>query len=152
MRSTLVAVGKFRPGPARDLFDLYVRRLTPPPALVEVEEKRVMSDAQRREREADLLLAATPRGATIVLLDEHGASLTSEAFAAKLALWRDAGIADLAFLIGGAAGHGGAARQRADFSLSLGPMTWPHLLVRGMVAEQLYRGFSILAGHPYHRE
>jgi 23S rRNA (pseudouridine1915-N3)-methyltransferase len=86
-----------------------------------------------------------------VALDERGKALPSEAFAAKIGDWRDRGAGDLAFLIGGADGHGDAVRARADFLLAFGPMTWPHMLVRGMLAEQLYRAQQILAGHPYHR-
>jgi len=152
MRCHLLAVGRAKPGPARQLFELYAERLTPRLALVEVEERRPLPEAQLKEREAELLLAALPKGALLVLLDERGTSLSSQRFAEKLGGWRDQGVADLAFAIGGAAGHGAAAQAQADFTLSLGPMTWPHMLVRGMLAEQLYRGFSILAGHPYHRE
>jgi 23S rRNA (pseudouridine1915-N3)-methyltransferase len=91
------------------------------------------------------------RDCRIVVLDGGGRGLTSPALAAQLGRWRDAGTATVAFLIGGAAGHGAAALARADLVLSLGPPTWPHLLVRGLVAEQLYRAQQILAGHPYHR-
>ena len=152
MRCHLLAVGRAKPGPARQLFEFYAERLTPRLALIEVEEKRPLPEAQLKEREAELLLAALPKGAFLVLLDERGANLSSQRFAERLGGWRDQGVADLAFAIGGAAGHGPMAHARADFTLSLGPMTWPHMLVRGMLAEQLYRGFSILAGHPYHRE
>jgi 23S rRNA (pseudouridine1915-N3)-methyltransferase len=93
-----------------------------------------------------------PAGALVVLLDERGDDLTSAALAERIGKWRDQGIGDLALLIGGAAGHGEAARARAGFTLSLGRMTWPHMLVRGLIAEQLYRAQQILAGHPYHRE
>jgi 23S rRNA (pseudouridine1915-N3)-methyltransferase len=152
MRCHLIAVGRAKPGPTRQIFALYAERLSPPLSLIEVEEKRPLPEAQLKEREAELLLAALPKGALLVLLDEHGKALSSQGFAEKLGVWRDQGVADLAFAIGGAAGHGPATRTRADFTLSLGPLTWPHMLVRGMLAEQLYRGFSILAGHPYHRE
>ena len=84
-------------------------------------------------------------------LDERGEALDSVGFAERLKRWRDAGVRDVAFLIGGADGHGAAVRARAEMLLSLGPMTWPHLMVRGMLAEQLYRASTILAGHPYHR-
>jgi 23S rRNA (pseudouridine1915-N3)-methyltransferase len=151
LRCTVVAVGKAGSGPARDLFEQYARRLTPPLALVEVEERRKLTEAERSAREAELLLAAAPRRAVLVALDEHGILLDSEGFAERLRHWRDGGTQDLAFLIGGAAGHGAAVLERAEVKLSLGPMTWPHLLVRGMLAEQLYRGFSLLGGHPYHR-
>jgi 23S rRNA (pseudouridine1915-N3)-methyltransferase len=152
MRCHLIAVGRAKPGPVRQIFDLYQARLSPPLILTEIEDRRPLPEALRREREAELLLDALPRGALLVILDEQGEALTSPGFAEHLGHWRDRGTADLAFAIGGAAGHGSAIRARADFTLSLGPMTWPHLLVRGMLAEQLYRGFSILAGHPYHRE
>lgn len=152
MRCHVIAVGRARPGPARQLFETYAARLSPPLALIEVEEKRPLPEAQLREREAELILAALPKGAFLVLLDEHGKGLSSQGFAERLGAWRDQGVTDLIFAIGGAAGHGSAARARADVTLSLGPMTWPHLLVRALLAEQLYRGFSILAGHPYHRE
>jgi 23S rRNA (pseudouridine1915-N3)-methyltransferase len=151
MRCTIVAVGRAGPGPAQALFELYAKRLTPPLALIEVEERRKLPEAQLRDREAAMLLDAVPKRATIVALDEHGLVLGSRQFAERLRAWRDAGTGDLALLIGGAAGHGGAVLDRADFTLSLGAMTWPHLLVRGMLAEQLYRGFAVLSGHPYHR-
>jgi len=77
--------------------------------------------------------------------------MDSVGFADRLKGWRDAGIGDVAFLIGGADGHGSEVRKRADLLLSFGPMTWPHLMVRGMLAEQLYRASTIIAGHPYHR-
>jgi len=152
MRCHLIAVGRARPGPARQIFELYAGRLSPPLALIEVEEKRKLPEAQLKEREAELLLASLPKGALLVLLDEQGTALSSQGFADRLRSWRDQGVADLAFAVGGAAGHGSAARAHADVMLSLGPMTWPHMLVRLLLAEQLYRGFSILAGHPYHRD
>ena len=152
MRATLIAVGRAKPGPARDLFQDYAQRLSPPLTLVEVEEKRPLPSAQLKAREAELLLAAVPKGATVLLLDERGRDLTSPAFAERIGQWRDQGVADLALLIGGADGHGEAARARADLVLSLGKQTWPHMLVRALVAEQLYRAQTILAGHPYHRD
>jgi 23S rRNA (pseudouridine1915-N3)-methyltransferase len=86
-----------------------------------------------------------------VLLDERGRQLSSEEFAALLGRWRDEGVRETRFLIGAADGHGEAARSRADLLLAFGAMTWPHLMVRAMLAEQLWRATSILAGHPYHR-
>ena len=103
-------------------------------------------------REAELILEALPPAATLVVLDERGAAWSSREFADRLAAWRDRGIPDLAFAIGGAEGLGAAVLDRATATLSLGPMTWPHLLVRGMLLEQLYRAQQILAGHPYHRD
>jgi 23S rRNA (pseudouridine1915-N3)-methyltransferase len=86
-----------------------------------------------------------------VLLDERGQHLSSEAFAALLGRWRDDGIRETRFLIGAADGHGDAIRATADLLIAFGPMTWPHMLARAMLAEQLWRATSILAGHPYHR-
>jgi 23S rRNA (pseudouridine1915-N3)-methyltransferase len=113
----------------------------------EVEDKRGGGMAA----EAALLARAAPAGAVRVVLDERGAVLDSPGFAQKLAGWRDGGAGDVAFLIGGADGLAPDLRAGADFALSLGAMVWPHLLVRVMLAEQLYRAASILAGSPYHR-
>lgn len=151
MRLWLAAVGRLRSGPVRDLVDDYLGRSPWPIALREVEVKKRLSGDELRRAEAALLLQAIPDGATVVALDERGRELSSAAFAARLDAWREAGVADLAFLIGGADGHGEAVRRRAELSLALGRMTWPHLLVRAMLAEQLYRAQMILTGHPYHR-
>mgnify|MGYP002654074810 CR=1 FL=1 len=91
-----------------------------------------------------------PRTARVVL-DGRGSALSSEAFAARLAGWRDDGLREAQFLIGAADGHDGPTLEGADLLLAFGPATWPHLLVRAMLAEQLYRAVSILSGHPYHR-
>ena len=151
MRLLLAAVGRAKAGPEKALYDHYRSRLSWPLTLKEVEEKRPLSGPERMVREGELLLAQVPVGSLIVVLDERGKTLDSEAFAARIAAWRDVGHADLAFLIGGADGHGAAVVERADLMLSLGSMTWPHMLVRGMLAEQLYRAECILANHPYHR-
>jgi 23S rRNA (pseudouridine1915-N3)-methyltransferase len=86
-----------------------------------------------------------------VLLDERGRQLSSAEFAALLGRWRDEGVREVRFLIGAADGHGDLAREKADLLLAFGAMTWPHLIARAMLAEQLWRATSILAGHPYHR-
>jgi 23S rRNA (pseudouridine1915-N3)-methyltransferase len=124
----------------------------PPVSLVEVEEKRRLTGAELKQREAALILAALPADARLVALDERGAAWTSRQFADRLAGWRDGGAGALAFAIGGADGLGQAVIERADAVLSLGPMTWPHLLARSLLLEQLYRAQQILAGHPYHRD
>lgn len=152
IRTLILAIGKQRRGALGDLQALYLGRLTPPPAIVELEEKRKLPPAQLQAREAELILAALPAGARLVALDERGQGWTSRDLADRLAAWRDQGTAILAFAIGGADGLGRAVIERADAVLSLGAMTWPHLLVRGMLLEQLYRTQQILAGHPYHRD
>ncbi|GGH43081.1 23S rRNA (pseudouridine(1915)-N(3))-methyltransferase RlmH [Frigidibacter albus] len=156
MRVHLCAVGRIRSGPERALVDDYLKRFDRsgralglgPAAEHEVEDKR----GGGREAEAELLARAVPTGALLVVLDERGRVMTSPDFAAVLGGWRDAGRSDVAFVIGGADGIAPALRARADFALSFGQMVWPHMLVRVMLAEQLYRAASILAGAPYHRE
>ena len=141
--------------PERALFEDYHMRFNrtgKPLALgpmfeYEVEDKK----NQGMSAEADLLMRAIPAGALVAVMDERGKQLSSPDFAAQMARWRDAGRQDLAFVIGGADGIDPALRARADFSLSFGAMVWPHMLVRVMLAEQLYRAATILGGGPYHR-
>jgi 23S rRNA (pseudouridine1915-N3)-methyltransferase len=131
---------------------LYAGRIAPPVTIVELEEKRRLPPAVLKLREAELILGARPAGARLVALDQKGAAWTSRDLAERLAGWRDGGAGALAFAIGGAEGLGPAVIEHADAVLSLGAMTWPHLLVRSMLLEQLYRAQQILAGHPYHRD
>jgi 23S rRNA (pseudouridine1915-N3)-methyltransferase len=154
LKVVVLAVGRLKGGPESDLvrdwlgrFDAAGRPLGLGPAsVVEVEDrKRRGADA-----EADLLLAAAPEG-PLIALDERGETLASPDFARRLARMRDDGARAAAFAIGGADGHGQALRARADWSLSFGAMVWPHMLVRAMLAEQLYRAATILGGGPYHR-
>ena len=155
MRLHLVAVGRLRPGPERALVDDYVSRFDRtgrplglgPLTETEVEDRK----GGGMTAEAALLARAVPGGAVLCVMDERGRTLSSPDFAALLAGWRDSGRQDAAFLIGGADGLDPALRQRADIAISLGQMVWPHMLVRVMLAEQLYRAATILAGSPYHR-
>jgi 23S rRNA (pseudouridine1915-N3)-methyltransferase len=147
----IAAVGRLKPGPLLELQREYVKRIRLPLVLREVEERKKLAAPELKEREAALLAAEIPPGAVAIALDERGSALSSAGFAKRLGLWRDEGAA-VAFLIGGADGHGAAVRERADETLAFGTMTWPHLLVRIMLLEQLYRAQQILAGHPYHRE
>lgn len=152
MRTHLIAVGRMKPGPERELYAHYAARLNPALHMREVEEKRNLPAAKLKVREGELLLNAIPDGAHVVALDEKGRQMGSQAFARKLGSWRDEGIRDVALVIGGANGLDRAVLDRAHLTLSLGSMTWPHMLVRGLMAEQLYRAQAILSGHPYHRE
>lgn len=155
MRVHVCAVGRLRSGPERVLFDDYLTRFDRtgrplglgPLSLHEVEDRKGGGIAA----ESALLARTIPTGAALLVLDERGETITSPEFANRLAAWRDTGRGDLACVIGGADGIAADLRARADFTLSLGRMVWPHLLVRVMLAEQLYRAASILAGSPYHR-
>jgi 23S rRNA (pseudouridine1915-N3)-methyltransferase len=151
LRITIAAIGRAPRGPERDLYDHYAGRIRWPLALRELDEKRKLPPAQLMQREGELLLEAAPAGAVLVALDRRGKVLDSEAFAARLAQWRDTSVSDLTFLIGGADGHTEQLLRKASLVLSFGAMTWPHLLARGMLAEQIYRAQQLLAGHPYHR-
>ena len=151
MKLLIACVGRAGRGPERELYDHFARRIRWPLALREVEEKRPLPAAQRVTREGELLLQAVPSRAAVVALDRRGKLLDSEAFADRLARWRDQSVTEIAFLIGGADGHGEAPLQKANLVLSFGAMTWPHLLARAMLAEQIYRAQQLLAGHPYHR-
>jgi len=155
MRVTICAVGRLRKGPERDLYDDYLTRFDRtgralslgPAKLLEVEDKK----GGGMPAEAVVLERSIPNGALICTLDERGEVMSSPAFAKKLANWRDQGRQDVAFVIGGADGIDPSLRAKADASLSFGKMVWPHMLVRVMLAEQLYRAASILSGGPYHR-
>ncbi|RMD63900.1 MAG: 23S rRNA (pseudouridine(1915)-N(3))-methyltransferase RlmH [Alphaproteobacteria bacterium] len=155
MRITLAAVGRLKSGPMRALYDDYAGRLRRGPLgplrLKEIEAPRGAGVQELKRREGALVLAAVPAGARLIALDEAGTSLTSREFAALLGRWRDEGVGEVAFAVGGAEGLDEAVHAAAAMTLSFGPLTWPHLLVRVLLAEQLYRAQSILTGHPYHR-
>ena len=155
MKVRIVAVGRLRSGPEASLISDYVTRFDRtgralglgPLDIREVEAKKSGMAA-----EAALIDKACAQASPLIVLDERGSTLTSPAFAEKLADWRDQGRAEACFVIGGADGIAPEIRAKADFALSLGRMVWPHMLARVMLTEQLYRAASILAGAPYHRE
>ncbi|MFD1340826.1 23S rRNA (pseudouridine(1915)-N(3))-methyltransferase RlmH [Litorisediminicola beolgyonensis] len=155
MRVHLCVVGRLRAGPERALLDDYLERFDKtgrglglgPVSVSEVEDRKGGGMAA----EAQLLRRALPKGAVLCAMDERGETLSSPEFSDRLAGFRDQGAQDLAFVIGGADGIDPALRAEARMSLSLGRMVWPHMLARVMLAEQLYRAASILAGSPYHR-
>lgn len=135
----IIARGKIGRSPEAELTTRYLKRIAWPVKLTELPD-----------RGGNL---PVPAGHSVtVLLDERGEALSSSAFARKLESWRDGGKREARFLIGAADGHGDKERADADLLLSFGAATWPHLLARAMLAEQLFRATSILANHPYHRE
>lgn len=135
----IVARGKIGRSPEAELVARYARRIAWPLKLTELPEQ------------GGKLPVFTGAPARRILLDERGAALSSQRLAGQLSQWRDHGVREAQFLIGAADGHSAEERAGADLLLSFGPATWPHLLVRAMLTEQLYRAVSILSGHPYHR-
>lgn len=169
MKLDVVAVGRLKAGPERDLVARYAERLKgmgrsmglEGPRLVELPESQARRDIDRKAEEVAAILAQIPENHRLVLFDEGGACLDSAAFAKILGEWRDSGVAGVSFVIGGADGLGlgrlgvakldDAVKARAPLTLAFGKMTMPHQIVRALVLEQLYRAATILSGHPYHR-
>lgn len=152
MQISLIAVGRLGAGPEKTLIDTYQKRLGWSFSIKEIEIKKRLSDAERQIAEADALIAAIPDGAAVIALDERGKALNSREFAGWIEDKTIGGQSKLAILIGGADGLTDNVRAKADLLLSFGRLTWPHMLVRAMVAEQVYRAETILRGHPYHRD
>ena len=135
----IVARGKIGRSSEGELVERYIKRIAWPTKLTELPDRNGT-------------MPPLPTNSVTIALDERGEVLSSTALARKLEAWRDGGKREARFLIGAADGHGEAGREGADLLLSFGPATWPHLLIRAMLAEQLFRATSILANHPYHRE
>jgi len=135
----LIARGKIGRSPEAELTERYLKRINWPTKVTELPDKGGY-------------LPEPASNAVTIVLDERGKPLSSTEFAKKLEGWRDTGRREARFLIGAADGHDDPVRNQADLLLSFGPATWPHMLVRAMLAEQLFRATSILANHPYHRE
>mgnify|MGYP001229243717 CR=1 FL=1 len=153
MRLTLLGVGRLKDGPERDLTDDYLARTLPLARQLgfrSVDEAEVASGGGL-DAEGARLIARIPDGARGLRLDEAGENLTSTEFARRLAAWRDEGLRDAVFLIGGAEGYSADVRKAVPRSIAFGVQTWPHRLVRAMLAEQIYRAMTILAGTPYHK-
>ena len=145
----IVAIGRARDGPEAALFARYATRIRPVLTLTELADGKG-APAEIKRREGETLLAALPAQAFVVALDLAGEMMDSPVLATRLEAWL--GMArPLHFVIGGAEGLDRPILLRADFTLSLGRMTWPHLLARAMLAEQIYRARAIASGHPYHR-
>lgn len=159
MRIEIAAIGKKRGGPETAMVGDYLDRARGVGrrigfsdfALSELDAPKSLSSDALKKREGELLLKTVTDGAVVIALDERGENISSEKFAGVLERMRDDGAASAAFVIGGADGHGDDVRSRAARLVSFGAATWPHMLVRAMLAEQLYRAMTILSGHPYHR-
>ncbi len=158
MRLAVIAVGRLKDGPERELCERYRERSVAlgrtiglsGPDIAELTESRGRRPEERKRDEAEAILGKLQPG-LIVALDERGRNLGSEAFANRLAAARDAGTAHATFVVGGADGLSETIRDRADITLAFGALTLPHQIVRALVLEQIYRAMTIIAGHPYHR-
>lgn len=155
MEFFILSVGKWKTSPEKSLFESYLRRMPWQIQLVELDSRerddrqRQMQEEAQRLREACKQLAVRK----MVVLDERGKDLSSRDFAVTLRRWQDEqAVRKVAVIIGGHAGVAAELRAESDLCMSLGKMTWPHLLVRALVAEQLYRSYCILTNHPYHRD
>lgn len=159
MKLIIHAVGRLKAGPERELAERYFDRLEKSgPAVglefsgvTEIAESRAQTATERRREEGQRLQTQLQPGMALVLLDERGKNLPSEELAGRIGLLRDSGRKAMLVAIGGADGHDASLRDQAELVVSFGALTWPHQLVRVMLAEQLYRVTTILAGHPYHR-
>lgn len=146
----IVAVGKARRGPEQSLVEKYQKRTRWKVTVKEVNEQQQGSLEQRLSREGEAILKAVPKGAFLFVLDSRGNEFESDAFARKIEALADQGSATIAFVIGGPDGNDKMVLNRADQLLSLGKMTWPHMIARAMLAEQIYRAWTIASRHPYH--
>ncbi len=153
MKLTIIAIAKMKKNaPEKGLIDTYIKQCAWPIQIIELEEKRALTGLSLKQAESELLLSHVPEGAKIIALDERGVNISSREFADKLIKWQDNGTRDIALLIGGADGHADIVRQKADLVLSFGKMTLPHMLMRVVLCEQLYRAYTISIGHPYHKD
>jgi 23S rRNA (pseudouridine1915-N3)-methyltransferase len=159
LRLWIIAIGQGRGTPEGQLVEDFIGRAQkmgrnlgfPAVAVEELSVSKARDVTTRMKDEGERLADRVPDGAHVVLLDAKGKGMTSEDFAEFLGVLRDAGTRDLAFVIGGPDGLGPLPGKKSGRSLAFGPQTWPHLLARALLSEQIYRAMTILAGHPYHR-
>lgn len=159
MRVTLLAVGRLKSGPERELCSRYAERFGQIGRTIafdlanrELDESSAKRSADRKADEERAILSHMPEGASLIVCDERGKHLSSRDFAGKLRDWRDAGRRETAIVIGGADGISDSLRAKAELVLAFGTLTMPHQLIRVLVLEQLYRAAAIISGHPYHRD
>lgn len=159
MHVTIIAVGRMKAGPERELIARYQKRFSlagknlglSGPDIIEINESKASSSDLRKSEEAKKIVSAIPDGAFVIALDEHGKNISSTALSKNIRRIQEDGNRTIIFLIGGADGHGDLALKRANLMLSFGQLTWPHQIVRLLLVEQLYRITTIQSGHPYHR-
>ncbi|MEM9668117.1 MAG: 23S rRNA (pseudouridine(1915)-N(3))-methyltransferase RlmH [Pseudomonadota bacterium] len=153
MKVSILAIGEQKSGPEQVLIDDYCRRFGRIAKNLGMSgiDQMILKSGGGRDREGDALLGKAPKDGVLVRLDEHGKQVSSIEFANQLSTWRDDGQSSLTFMIGGAEGYSSAVASAHPRSLALGLQTWPHMLVRVMISEQIYRAATILAGTPYHK-
>jgi 23S rRNA (pseudouridine1915-N3)-methyltransferase len=152
MHITLRCIGKIdKSSPEQQLIDRYKTRISWPITILEYEVKKNLPEDKKKEAEGLLLLQDLPKNNKTIVLDERGKSPSTTELAKLSSKWNEQGVNKFTFLIGGAAGHSPLVQEAADYTLSFGPMTWPHMLVRAMLIEQLYRLHTLSSGHPYHK-
>jgi len=159
MRVVVIAIGRLKQGPERELSERYRGRFDDIGRKLgfrgldihEIPESRARDAVSRMAEEAAAISAAVPENSVLVALDERGDNIDSAGFARHLGRWRDASVAHTIFVIGGADGLSPDLRRKAKLGIAFGSATWPHQMVRVMLLEQIYRAATILAGHPYHR-
>lgn len=159
MQISILAIGRMKSGPDLALFERYMDRASKSgkslhlsgPDLREFSESRAATTNLRKQDEANLLISATSPDTFLIALDEHGRDISSVQFSETIRNIRDDGTRHLAIAIGGPDGHGKDLLKKANKTIRFGAMTWPHQLVRILLAEQIYRATTILSGHPYHR-
>jgi 23S rRNA (pseudouridine1915-N3)-methyltransferase len=156
MKIRIIALGRAKAGPEKSLVETYRKRLTWPSDLIELEARKGITGGELMAAEAELIEKALGTKASakrvIIALDERGQNLPSRDFAKRITALGNQGYGELVFIIGGADGLAPSIRDRAGLLLSFGSMTWPHMLVRVLLMEQIYRAQTIIAGHPYHRD
>ena len=152
MKITIIAIGRGKPNHEQALFQYYSKKILFPFKLIEVEERRALKGSILKASESKLLLEKVPKRSILIALDQRGEQKSSQEFAIQLQKWRDDAKHNIVFLIGGASGLDKNIFVDVAMILSLGKVTWPHMLVRGLLAEQIFRSQCILSGHPYHRQ
>jgi|SRR6266404_2506532 23S rRNA (pseudouridine1915-N3)-methyltransferase len=159
MRLVVIAVGRLKQGPERELAERYQKRFDEVGRRLgfrglevhEIAESRARDVATRMAEEGAAISAAIPEKSVLVMLDERGENIASHGFADRLGRWRDQSVASTVFVIGGADGLSPDLGRKESLRIAFGTATWPHQMVRIMLLEQLYRAATIMAGHPYHR-
>lgn len=152
MKITILSVGKDRKSTFRDLYNFYAERIKWDIQLIEVESRKKNNWKQQRLDETNKLFTLTTNNSAVISLDEKGKLLSSRELSAWISAKNDQGVADISFLIGGPYGLDSSVLENSHLVLALGRVTWPHLMIRGMLAEQIYRAQQILDGHPYHKD